>query len=255
MKKALYVITLFVLLLPRLVLSDNKIEIITFVYPPYMNGDGSGFMEQIVSEGFREVDREVRFVYFPPKRAVLNYKSSHGHDKIFMGGFIQLGDENKDRYIYEKFISYRAVFAYNKKENPGFKFNSLNYLKGKRIGVSLGSRDGKILSDNGLTVESASLELHLNKLRFSRIDLVSGIDLFLMNQIDSLFTDKKDIFGLTRAWDYREGGLIFYKENKEDAELFAKGLKKIYESGRYHEILESFYGKGKIPEDAKVKLK
>jgi hypothetical protein len=255
MKKALYVITLFVLLLPRLVLSDNKIEIITFVYPPYFNGDGSGFLERIVMEAFRETNTVVEFEYFPPKRAILYYKSSHGHDKIFLGGFIQLGDENKDRYIYEKFISYRAVFAYNKKENPGFKFNSLNYLKGKRIGVSLGSRDGKILSDNGLTVEPASLELHLNKLRFLRIDLVSGIDLALMNQIDSLFTDKKDIFGLTRPWDYRAGGLIFYKENREGAELFEKGFRKIYESGRYHEILESIYGKGKVPEDAKVKLK
>jgi ABC-type amino acid transport substrate-binding protein len=73
----------------------------------------------------------------------------------------------------------------------------------------------------------------------------------LKNRSRYLFNEKRDNFGFKKAWDYREGGLIFYKENREDAELFDKGFRKIYESGRYHEILESFYGKGKVPEDVR----
>lgn len=151
---------------------------------------------------------------------------------------------------YRKIVDTRLTIYYNKKYK-NIKFNNINELKGLKAGVILGSPLMEFYERNGIIAETAEVRSNYLKLNSGRVDIVPGIDLTAKMIIDELFpNNKNDFVEIEKELMILDLGLFFHKKNKiyiKSLKAFEKGLKKIKENGKYIEIAEKYYGKGKVP--------
>jgi polar amino acid transport system substrate-binding protein len=230
--------------------ASQPIEIVTFHYPPYINGDGTGMGEKIVAAAFQTQGHSVNFTIYPSKRAINNFQKGKG--EMFLG----LRDYFSEQEINAQEIFYfRRVLVYLKDQYPELHINSLDDLKGKKIGVVLGSSQVIDFQAAGLIEEITSKhENNIKKLYARRVDFIYTLDLTAIGLIEKLFPGQPADFGI---FEYQRNAadLVVRKNSLEEKTLqvFRTGLKTIIENGTYHKIMEQSYGAGKVPTSAEVK--
>lgn len=154
-------------------------------------------------------------------------------------------------------ISRLALFYYKPHHIKGITHKRLEDLKGYTIGIMKGSlshADISFFRMSGIEFEeSYSKESLFKKLKLGRIDLCIVIELSGLLIINRLFSDEANKF--TRLKIQRSITPITvmidnnYPNGRQLGEKIKKGLEIIINNGKYHEIIEKYYGKGNVPGD------
>lgn len=152
----------------------QPVKIITFEYPPYMYGDGVGLLEKIFHRISLETGEPLEFQVFPRKRALMMFESP-ANQEIFLGER-EYFPELASSLEFLKVLEIKTVFVYFKNRFPTLKFSDFRDLKGKRVGVSLGTVYVSNFRTAGIIVEEAKLESNLLKLKTNRIDFWHTVD-------------------------------------------------------------------------------
>lgn len=154
-----------------------------------------------------------------------------------------------------------AIFYFKPNQSEKIRFKSLQDLKGYRIGILKGAlSDRSIFDKAGLIFEESYTQKSLfKKLKLGRIDIVIEIDLLGKTIINELFPNEASQFesvaipgtaapiAILMAEEYPDGNQI--------GEKYREGLEAIIKNGKYHEILEKYYGKDGVPLDWLDKLR
>jgi polar amino acid transport system substrate-binding protein len=230
--------------------ASQPIEILTFQYPPYIDGDGTGMAGKIVAAAFKTQGHSVKFTIYPTKRAVNNFQKGQG--KMFLGvrNYFSEQEINAEEIFY-----FRRVLVYLKDQYPELHINNLDDLKGKRIGVVLGSSPIADFQAAGLIVDKTSKhESNIKKLHTRRVDFIYTLDLTAISLIEKHFPGQPSVFEI---FEYQRSAadLIVRKNSLEEKllQIFRTGLKTIIEDGTYHKIMEQTYGADQVPASAQVK--
>ena len=246
-----FALLLLATLMPAAVaVASQPIEIIIFHYPPYINGDGTGMAEEIVAASFETQGHAVKFTLYPTKRAINNFQNGQG--KMFLG----LRDFFSQKEIdAQEFFYFRRILVYLKEQYPELHINSLDDLKGKKIGAVMGSTKVSDFQAAGLIVDKTSKhENNIKKLHARRVDFIYSLDLTTISLIEKLFPGQTGDFGIFE-YELSAADLIVKKGSPEEKNLqvFRVGLKTIVENGTYGKIMEQYYGAGQVPASAQVK--
>jgi len=131
----------------------------------------------------------------------------------------------------------------------------LDDLKGKKIGVVLGSSTIADFQAAGLIVDKTSKhENNIKKLYARRVDFIYTLDLTAISLIEKLFPGQLAVF---EFFEYQRNAadLVVRKNSLGEKllQVFRTGLKTIIENGTYHKIMEQSYGAGQVPASAQVK--
>ena len=148
-----------------------------------------------------------------------------------------------------------AVFFFAPHHEQPPRFRNWNSLRGMTLGVVRGvmrEEDKVAFGKLGITVEdSRTEELLLHKLLRGRIDacfMVQATGIFLIQRI---FPNQADRFIHFAVRDTEAPiALMLAKDQPDGAALgnmFNTALDRLIESGEYENILEKYYGAGKIP--------
>ena len=155
----------------------------------------------------------------------------------------------------EEIFYFRRVLVYLKDQYPELHINNLDDLKGKRIGVVLGSSPIADFQAAGLIVDKTSKhESNIKKLHTRRVDFIYTLDLTAISLIEKHFPGQPSVFEI---FEYQRSAadLIVRKNSLEEKllQIFRTGLKTIIEDGTYHKIMEQTYGADQVPASAQVK--
>lgn len=251
MKKMILAI-LFVL--TTISISAETIEVLAFSYPPFMGETvlgKDGLMIEMVRAAFAEEDVDVKVTYLPTKRAMFLVSNDEALAYI---GILKIFSEEDQRKLEELSIfKLRFLAFYLKKKFPnGFTFNSYEDLKSYNIGVLPGLTEA-VGKANGLKVETANnLEVVFKKIGAGRNDLGLAVDLSIEVLLRELFGNRRDEFAIYQDKPFvtAESTLLLntkHSDYSKFAPKFKKGLKKIYENGKWQMIMEKYYGKGNVP--------
>jgi polar amino acid transport system substrate-binding protein len=199
-----------------------------------------GFTSHVISEAFKLEGYDVEFTFYPWKRA---YESAKSGEKFHATSYWYPSNERRKEFYYsEPLQSDRTVF-FHLKSNPLADWKTLDDLKGKRIGATLGFTYTVEFWDAAkskrLDVQEASSDdLNFKKLLKGRVDLVPSDP--LVGQKILLETFGADVAGTVtfhpKPLVAPTGHLLFSKqlENGEDlVSTFNRGLAKLRESGQY----------------------
>lgn len=252
MKKILIIIICFMLY--NILIAKEKIVIKTSEYPPYVMKDGTGIVLDITKEIYKESRFEIVYLEVPRKRVEIEFLSGV-HNYNFATSYsksIIPKDKIKD-IDYRKIIDTRLVIYYNKKYKPNFKFEKTEDLNGMKAAVILGTPYRDFYKKIGLNIETApDPRSNYMKLKSGRVDIVPGFDLTSRLLIKELFGKSIELVELPKEILNDEYGIYFNKSNKIYPEIiyeFDRGLNRIKENGKYLEIIEKYYGKGKVPKN------
>ncbi len=230
--------------------ASPPIDILTFQYPPYINGDGTGMAEKIITAAFETQGHSVKFTIYPIKRAINNFQKGRG--KMFLG----LRDYFSEQEInIQEIFYFRRVLVYLKDRYPDLQINNLDDLKGKKIGAVLGSSVIDDFQAAGLIVDKTSKhENNINKLHARRVDFIYTLDLTAINLIEKLFPGQPAAFEIFE-YQLNAADLVVRKNSPGEKllQVFRTGLKTIIENGTYLKIMVQSYGAGQVPASAQVK--
>lgn len=234
----------------------NSLEIITYKYPPYTIGDGSGLSELIFDKIAENTGHDIKFNIYPRKRAVQAF-SLKDNKKFYMGGHREFPDvPDVDSFLI---MRVRTVFVYLKTRDSSFNYTRLKDLKGKTIGATLGNPFDNLFKSLELTTQNVvNLDSNFKKLRNKRIDFWFTLDVTATQMIEKEIPGESNNFGF---FEDRETiplfPVVLFNKNKESAKVhhdLQSGLKAIIKNGDYLSIFEKFYGKNKVPKDVMVDL-
>lgn len=239
----IFCLFLATIILPQPI-SAEPIDVLTFYYPPYMNGDGTGIAEQITTKAFQKKGHVVKFKVFPRKRAITLFKQ--GEKDFFLGLPVYFSEQEIG---YSKIINLRSVLAFKKKRYPNLQIKGLNDLKGKTIGASLGASPIPVFKEAGLIViEAPKGENTIKMLHSGRIDFLYILDVAAIKLIKKIFPKQQHTFGFL---EYKQigGGLVVRKNSSSWPffEDFKNGLNSIVNNKEYLHILEQHYGSNQVP--------
>jgi len=173
MKKIFMILNLAIMLMLPLTAFGERISFTTTDFPPYViveDGNISGLEVEIVRELCRRLGMEPDIEVFPWKRALLYVKEGTA-DGVLMPAYT----EERAEYMYFTSESpVRERIAIMAKKGSGIKASSLDDIKGKAVGVVIGSSYGKAFdSFEGLKKDSSTgSEMLLKKLAGNRHPLV-----------------------------------------------------------------------------------
>ena len=147
-----------------------------------------------------------------------------------------------------------AFFYYSTTPEKKITYKSLTDLKEYTIGVRKGIITDRTHFDNaGIKFEeSYSNESLYKKLKLGRLDLCLDIELAGLMATKKLFPGDLEHF---RRIELPESvtpiAIMFHRDYPHGKELgsrYLNGLMTIIENGKYHQILEKYFGEGNIPE-------
>ena len=244
MKKKLLVVLLTLITVNSLM--AEKVTLSTGEWPPFTSekNDKANLAERIVTEAFKLEGVEVEYKYYPWARAMQEAKVGN-----IDGSFpwSRNSEREEDFYFGEEFIVENEDVYFHLKSVP-FDWNTIEDLKKYKVGATLGYASVDFFKKNGIPVDSAPREeLNFKKMLKGRIDVYKGSKLVGYSLINSLFTPEEaklftthpKIIGKDRNW------MMFSKttaKGKMLSEKFDSGLKKLKDSGRYDEIVNTFLG-------------
>lgn len=207
-----------------------------------------GMCGEIVHAASKAVGLVSHIHYKPLTRMIADdHNNDLGNPEFYMG--------NQDfAAVIPVCVYHVAVFYYQPNHTERLSFSSIHDLKGYKVGLLKGTLvDRSYYEQAGIVFEESYSQASLfKKLQRGRIDLVIEIDLVGQLLIDRLFPENKDLFvkQLIPATETPIAILIAsdYPDAEKISAQYKSGLKKIKDNGQYLNILERYYGEGKVPD-------
>lgn len=171
MVKQIILSVLFVSLYWGSATCSEKVVLTYFDFPPYEfqeNDTPRGILITIVKEVFRQADIPLELEYLPFKRGY-HYVQNGKLDGIF--NFYKI-DDRLAYFDYSEPIIKNPLHFFSRKD-ASFKYDTLDDLKGLKIGLLRGYTYGKAFDDSQIFVKDIA-DSHLSnlkKLEYERIDL------------------------------------------------------------------------------------
>lgn len=215
-------------------------------YSPGLAKDGMA--GEIVHALLAESGMKGRIHYFPLKRLLTDLRNNH------------LGDP--DNFAGQKFSAivpvalYRTAFFYYRPRHPkGMQYRKPEDLNGYKIGMIRGTLENRSYFDNNAikVSEADSVQTLFRQLKEGRIDLCGVIRETGLHTVKQMYPAEADNFvpleipkstgpiTIMIDADYPDGSAVGAKIDE--------ALKRIIKNGKYLQILEKYYGKGKVPAD------
>ncbi|NOX35640.1 MAG: transporter substrate-binding domain-containing protein [Deltaproteobacteria bacterium] len=168
--KSAFFILVLVLTLFYTDLYARKIELIYVNFPPYedhVNGKPAGILVRIVEQAFKRADIAYRLTFFPFKRGY-NLVKDGKYDGLF--NFYKI-EKRLAYFDYSTPIIKNPLVFFVRKDST-LRYQSLDDLKGKKIGVMIGYTYGSKFDDDENIIKDAAAEHvhHLRKLVLGRLD-------------------------------------------------------------------------------------
>jgi len=244
MKKISLVITLVSLLFSFNTSAEN-LKLTNGEWPPFLSKDLKhyGVASHIVSEAFKNAGDEVKYGFFPWKRA---FSSAQDGDNWIGSVIWSRSEERETNFLYsDPVIISKQVFFHRK----GFDFdwNSYDDLGKYKIGAAIGYFYGDEIEnaekDGKLRLSRISKEENnFKKLMASRIDLVVATIDVGYELLYKHFTPAQAALVTNHSKVTRETGyhLIVSKKSSNAQAIidrFNKGLKELKASGRYEKMV------------------
>ncbi len=235
--------------------ADKPLEVLTFNYPPVMGESRfskDGILVELVRAAFASQGVSITVTYLPVKRAIKQISSNKSLAYI---GVKDTFDPDVRPHIreYPFFVSRFLVFYRKDRFPQGFTYHKLSDLKNYRIGVLAGGITDTVGTAENLDVDPAySLELVFKKLAGKRDDLAVASEFSIALMLQDMFKGRAADFGINEEvpfWSI-DSVLLLNDSHPDFPYVEAKlkaGMKAIASNGRWKEILEKFYGSGKIP--------
>ncbi|GAB6097193.1 hypothetical protein JCM14469_34470 [Desulfatiferula olefinivorans] len=216
----------------------EPIRIITFAYPPYMVGDGSGLFEKAFDHMARETGTAVIFEVYPRKRALSTFAMPE-NGLMFLGEREYFPDLEPEM-AFLKLLDIHTVFVYLKDRFPDMTYRDYRDLSGKRVGISMGSIYTSAFKAAGLVVDEAKLPNNLLKLKNHRIDFWHTVD----SAATLLIARMDPGFGRHYAFlpDQTHMVELMVKKNspaRGDFETLVRGFRIITDNGTFQTLIES----------------
>jgi polar amino acid transport system substrate-binding protein len=235
--------------------ANKPLEVITFNYPPVM-GESSlskeGILVELVRAAFASQGIPIAVKYLPLKRAIMQISSNESLAYI---GVKNTFDTEVQTHIqeYPFFIS-RFLLFYRKDRFPkGFSYHKLSDLKNYRIGVLAGGITDVVGKANNLNVDPVfALDQVFKKLDVGRDDLGVASEFSIELLLHDFFKDRANEYVINKKVPFHIINSVLLLNNRHpDFAYFEPklkaGMKKIASNGQWQQILEKFYGAGKIP--------
>lgn len=246
MGKKIFII-IFLLFINSFVSSNEMITLGLLEMPPFMSKDleGYGIKPTIVTNSFKNSNINVKYIFFPHKRAY--FMAQHGHiDGIV--GWVYSRERTKDFFYSDVILSSPLVFFHLKKNN--FIWNNYNDLKGKKIGIIGKNFYGEDFH-NALEKNIFKTITAYKTLSIFHLLLRKNIDLAPYNLISGTYLIKKNLSPLQyplithnkKPLKISEYHLLLSKRkdlNNELIKLFNKGFKKYKKSNNYKNLLNKY---------------
>lgn len=219
----------------------NIINISTGEWSPWSGKEvpNNGFVLHIVREVFENAGYKVNYQFVPWKRAIIILEKGKVDASAYW-----YKDEKRDAFAYhsEPVTNEKQVFFY-KKTTPVNDWNSLEDLKGFKIGLSRGitypEELQNLIDSKVLTGEVVNDDLlNFRKLVHGRIDLFPGAEVAGNEILSKEFPpDTQETIGYSsKPLSVTTGHILFSKKSpkaEEYLKVFNEGLQKIRESGTY----------------------
>ena len=218
--------------------------------PPFWSANlpEDGMAGEILHAISKEIGVKSVIKYIPMERIRKNLTSNHvGNPEIFSG--------QEFSAIVTIAVFRVAFFYYRPNHKKEIHYTGLDDIKGFKLGIIRGTLgDVSFLHEKGIEVEPSNSEISLiKKLRYGRIDLCSMVKLTGFYKINSIFPKDAENFAyFDIKGSVRPITIMIdktYPDGRDLGEKYSNGLERIIESGAYTEILEKYYGRGKIPRD------
>lgn len=215
----------------------ETLEFVFSDFPPFEyteNGSSTGINKKIIEEACNRLDLTPVFIQLPWKRA-LQYAKEGGADAIFS---LFENDERIRYYNFpeENINTVRMVLVTNRESN--IEINSIEDMKGKRVGIYLGSSYGEkfdttdqIVKDPATTNESLLRKQAAKRTDFAIID--ERVAKYWFKQIgmedtfrilDYVVTEKNTYVAFSKATEKVNGKYIASKFSAVLKEMKAEGF-------------------------------
>lgn len=223
--------------------------------PPFWSAHlpEDGMAGEILHTISREIGVKSVIKYFPLKRIRKDLTNNHvGNPEIFLG--------QEFSAIIPIAVFRVAFFYYRPNHEKEIIYKGLDDIKGYSLGIIRGTLDDvSFLSEKGIKVEFSNSEDSLvQKLKYGRIDVCSMIKLSGIYKINMIFPKEAGNFVHFDIQGTESPVTIMISKHhpggKALGEKYRNGLKTIIANGKYNEILEKYYGQGKIPQDWSMQL-
>ncbi len=212
-----------------------------------------GMAGEILHAIFAEINLRSRILYFPLKRLQTDLRNNH------------LG--NPENFAAQQFSAvipialYRAAFFYYKpRHKKGITYKKSEDLSGHTIGMIRGTLENADYFDRNVIkiTEANNEQLLFRQLKEDRIDLCAVIMEAGEFTIKKEFPAEVDNFVAIEIpnsfgpitvmidWNYPDGKRLGAKIDK--------GLKEIIANGKYLQILEKYFGQGRVSSDWFIEL-
>lgn len=222
----------------------GSVEIVTFSYPPYMNESGEGLMKEIFDATFKNSGSAYSFKVYPRKRAIIlfNHPEIQG---LFLGERSYFPDMTG--LETKTLLTFKTVFVYLKNRYPQLNYTGLSDLKGKRVGVSMGSVLTPVFKKHGMMVDEALLENNITKLMTKRIDFWHTVDTSALRLIARKYPDQEKDFGFIPDQTHTVD-LVVKKGSLSEPEfrIFVKRFDTLVKNGGLHNIVKHFLEKNQL---------
>lgn len=208
------------------------------------NGLGGELVEAISRAG--GVESTIEFV--PLKRMIEDTTDNNLGNPVFYM-------DNQDfAAIIPIAITQVGLYYYNPLHDKQVTFNSLNDLKGFRVGALSGTvTDRAIFEQAGIIFETSySQESLFKKLQHGRLDFVLELDLVGQQTIAEIFPAERKNFAVIALPKSVSPIAIMLDKNYPNVDNIAyryrQGLAKIIKDGSYSEIINTYYYPQSPPE-------
>jgi polar amino acid transport system substrate-binding protein len=233
--------------------AETTLHFISSETPPFWSQ--TLYLDGMCGEILHEISKEIGIKTIIEYQPTIRMIESVGYNLLGNPGFFLYNHDFST--IIPIAVIRLALFYYKPHHNKGIAHSRLEDLKGYTIGIMKGSlshADISFFSEYGIQFEeSYSKESLFKKLMLGRIDLCIEIELSGLKIINRLFPDEAYKFSRLEIQRSITPVTVMIENNYPNGRQLGwdikKGLEAIIKNGKYHKILEKYYGKGNIPDD------
>lgn len=237
---------LIFLLFSSISYTQTPVKVATGEWAPFITKDTEhlGYISQIISEAFAQVDRDVEFLFRPWPRAYQNAKEG----EVDATSYWYKDERHAEHFYFSDPLSKDNVVFFRIKSSNPITWNTLSDLDQYSISLTRGYTYNEdmwryAMQNPDRIAIVGSDEQNLKMLLLERIDITPVQDVVGWHLIHKLFAKEQvnRIEVMQPPLTTKTGHLLFPKVNKNSLQLleqFNQGLKKLKESGRLYELKE-----------------
>ena len=230
--------------------AEASVSIGVHHYPPFSDAQGEGLLADIIEAAYAAEGVEARMVPLPIRRGLVHLKTRQV-DAMAAGNIFSSTAELKQLVSTPILNVLTCMFFYIPHFNDPDRIQSLEDLKGYRVGVTVNSPYLDLYTQSDLKVfEILTPEQLLGMTKKGRSDFFESTLLTGLHLIQQIMPTESQDFDYIH-WDVLEADLSFHSNHPQAERLkqqFEAGMQQLREQGKLLRILESYWGKGNVPQ-------